>query len=65
MLLGLCQQHSYTFYKYFSLIHFFFTYKDMSVTESMDLLITPRDEHGITSMLVMIISQFTVFVISK
>lgn len=37
----------------------------MSVTESMDLLITPRDEHGITSMLVMIISQFTVFVISK
>lgn len=31
----------------------------------MDLLIIPKDEHGITFMLVMIISQFTMFVISK
>lgn len=37
----------------------------MSVTESIDLLITSKDEHRIIFMLVMMISQFTVFVISK
>lgn len=65
MVWGSCQQHSYSFYKYLSLIHFFSTYKEMSATVSMDLLITLRHEHGITFMLVMIILQFNVFVISK